>query len=559
MHLSLILLHLAGATMLLLFAVHMVRQGMENAFGETLRSVLGAAGGGRVFATVGGTVMAVMLQSSTAVAMIACGLAAGGMLTLTTGLALLLGADLGSALVTRILSFDLGWLVPVCLFVGGMLHLKLSGRTAQEVGRMLLGIGFVLLSLRMIATATGPLRDSAFLPSLAGYLSDDYLTAFLVGALFTWLIHSSVAAILMLAAFAGQGVLPLEAAVPLVLGANLGAGFIAFWLSRGMPVESQRIPIGNLIFRAGGAAVALMVVETMGLSIGRLGATPDAALVNFHLLFNFLLVLACLPLVSPMGNLARGILANAAAEPDEKHVMRQRISALDRSVVGTPRLALASATRELLRMGELVEAMTRPVMELLKAGTSEAIGAVRDLDEAINQAHTEIKLYLAEMNRGEMSAGEARRSAELTDIAINLEHAGDIVAKQLLALADERAEKAWRFSADGWDELISLHRQLLENMHLALNVLVSQDQSSARQLVVAKETMRQLYRQTHTQHLKRLQMGRSESIATSGMHLEVARGLKEMNSLLATVAYPILEASGDLLESRLAARSLVHS
>lgn len=549
MHFSLILLHLAGATMLLLFAVHLVRTGMERAYRERLRWLFGRAARGKVPAAVGGAAMAVLLQSSTAVAILACGFAANRALPVATGIALLLGADLGSAIVVRVLSFDLAWLVPACLFIGGILFLKTSGQKTRETGRMILGIGFVLLSLQLIASATGPLREGAMLPPIAAYLADDYATAFLLGAVFTWLIHSSVAAILMLATFASQGLMPLEAAVPMVLGANLGGGLIAWWLSRGMPAEAARLPLANLIFRAMGALAALVIFETLAPSLP--GANAGVALVNLHLMFNAALVVLCLPLVGPMERLLARLLPQArSADGDDPH--RQTASALNRSVMDKPALALASATRELLRMGELVEQMVQPVMDLFHGGTARQIARVTAIDDEVNQAHTDIKLYLAEVNRGELSGADARRSIELTDFAINLEHAGDIVAKNLLVLATERAEKRWHFSEEGWRELIDLHQRLLENMHLALNVLVSQDVPSARQLVAEKEKMRELARASHDNHLRRLQSGTPESIETSGMHLEIARGLKEINSLLATVAYPIVRRSGDLLESRLA-------
>jgi phosphate:Na+ symporter len=551
MHLSIVFLHLAGATMLLLFAVHMVRKGMENAYGAKLRTMLGAARESRAKAAAGGTLMAVLLQSSTAVAMLACGFAANGMLAVATGLALLLGADLGSALVVRLLSFDLSWLVPVCLFIGGILHLKVSALRAREIGRMILGVAFVLLSLQLIAAATAPLRGGAVLPSLSAYLAEDYVTAFLLGAVFTWLVHSSVAAILMVAAFAGQGLLPLEAAAPLVLGANLGGGLIAFWLSRGMPAAAQRIPLGNLIFRGSGSLAALLALEALGWSPAMLGHGPADALVNFHVAFNIVLVLIGLPFATAVARLAQRLMPDPSAKAQSGDPHLARPSALDRSVIATPRLALASATRELLRMGELVEIMVLPVMDLLRAGEKTDIARIRAVDEAVNQSHTDIKLYLAEVNRGEMTSEEARRSIELTDFAINLEHAGDIIAKNLLVLAEERGEKNWRFSTEGWAELVELHSQLIENIHLSLNVLISLDSSSARQLVIEKERMRDMARLSHAHHLQRLQSGRLESIETSGMHIEIARGLKEINSLLVTVAYPILTRSGDLMESRL--------
>jgi phosphate:Na+ symporter len=556
MHFSLVLLHLSGAVLLLLYAVHLVRIGVETAFGHGLRSLLRHAQTGRLRAAAGGTVLAVLLQSSTAVAVLICGFATTGLLPVPTGLAIMLGADLGSAIVARILSFDLGWLIPVCLFLGGVLHLKLRDPLMHEVGRMILGIGFVLLSLKMVGTATAPLRDGTMLVDMSTYLADDYLTAFLIGAIFTWVIHSSVASVLMLAAFAAQGLLPLEAAVPMVFGANLGGGLIAFWLTQGASVKARRITAGNLIFRCLAALLAVAGFElgvlAPGLSLLGSGAT---AVVGLHVVFNAALLAAGFALLNPMSSLILLLLPEPPDLAETDDLTQRRVSVLDPSVIKTPRLALAATTRELLRMGELVEIMARPVMALLQNGDHAAIQRIREIDEEVNTAHTNIKLYLAEVNRGVMTAEEARHSIELTDFAINLEHAGDIVAKQLLALADERAEKGWQFSKAGWQELSELHHRLLDNIRLSLNVLVSQDRPSARQLVNEKERMRDLARRTQDLHLQRLQQGTPESIETSGMHLEIARGLKELNSLVVTVAYPILSRSGELLGSRLALKA----
>ncbi|PLP56651.1 Na+ cotransporter [Mesorhizobium loti] len=548
MHFSLLLLHLAGATLLLLYAVHMVRTGMERAYAGLLRRLFGEAKGGTIRAVTGGAAMAVMLQSSTAVAMIACGFVTSRLLAVPVGLALLLGADFGSALVVRILSFDLGWLVPVCLAVGGIMHLKLSSQRLRETGRMVLGIGFILLSLRFIGEATGPLRHAQLLPVISGYLAGDAMMAVLIGALFTWLIHSSVAAILMISAFAAQGVIPLEAGLPLILGANMGSGLIAFWLSRSMDRPAQRLPLGNLLFRVGAAVVVLIMIETLGVPAILRGLDPATALVDFHLAFNAVLALVCLPFVQPVARLA----ARVTQEPEgEAEIARQRLSALDRSVIATPTLALASATRELLRMGELVEQMFRPVMDMFRSGTPEQIAGLRGIDDEINGTHTGIKLYIAEVNRGMLTADEARRGIELTDVAINFEYAGDIVAKSLLVLASERAQKALQFSAEGWRELDELHGRVVENMQLALNVLISNDVASARQLVAEKEHIRAMQRVSHERHLRRLQSGKIESIETSDIHLEAVRAFKEINSLLVATAYPLLTHTGDLASSRL--------
>jgi phosphate:Na+ symporter len=545
------LIHLAGAVMLLLWAVRMVRTGVERAHGTRLKAALRGAKGGTAQMALAGMVLAVVLQSSTAVGILAAGFVTSGILTVSSGIAALLGADLGSALVVKILSFDLSGMIPLLMLVGSTMFLKFEGRSVKQTGRIVLGIAFILLSLQMVGQATEPLRDSTLLPGLVGYLRGDPLTAFLVAAVIAWVVHSSVATVLLFVTFANGGMLPLEVALPMILGANLGGGIIAVWLTRGMELEARRIPIGNLIFRGVAALLLLVLLQIVELPVDYLGATEAVQLVNFHLAFNLVLVLIALPFVRPMERLATLILPDALV-PSSPDPIEPIVSMLDRGAIRNPTVALASATRELLRMGETVAAMFRPVMELMDGGNLEKIARVRALDNVVNRKHTDIKLFIAEMNRGTLTERDTKQGSDLTDFSINLEHIGDIIAKSLLTLAEDRARKNLRFSPEGWAEMCNLHSRVEANLQLALNVLVSGDVASARQLVKEKEFIRKLERDSHDCHLERLRKANSVSIESSDIHLETVRALKEINSLLVTVAYPILTESGHLLESRLA-------
>ncbi|MGS1097466.1 Na/Pi cotransporter family protein [Aquamicrobium terrae] len=550
MHLMSILIQLAGAIMLLLWAVRLVRTGIERAHGALLRDALRGASRGRVRAALAGIVLAILLQSSTAVAMLAASFAATGTLGVAGGIAVMLGADVGSALVVQALSFDLGWLVPLLLFAGATMFLKFESRTIKQTGRSALGIAFILISLRMVGEATAPMRNSDVMPVIIAYLEDDAITAFLLAGLFTWLIHSSVASVLLLMSMAAQGVLPAEVALPMVLGINLGAGLVAAGLTRGQAVEARRIPAGNLLFRAAAAAGLLIASRLVEIPPGWFGTGVGRQVVNMHLAFNLVLLVACLPLTAAMEAATRKLVRDKPAEAADDPIT-QRISALDRSAIKVPNVALTSATRELLRMAETVDIMLRPVMDLFDSGDEKRIARIRALDQEVNRAHTEIKLYIAEVNRGSMSQEEARRGVELTGFAINLEYAGDIIAKNLLTLAEGKARKQLNFSREGLKELTELHERVLANSQIAMNVLVSGDLETARHLAAEKEHVRRLERESHERHLKRLQTGTTESLETSDIHLEALRALKEINSLLVSLAYPLLTQSGELLESRL--------
>ncbi|MFC6656610.1 Na/Pi cotransporter family protein [Roseibium salinum] len=431
--------------MLLLYAVRMVRTGFERASGSALRRTIGKASSGPLSGAVSGMLVAILLQSATAVAILAAGFATSGFITTASGLAVLLGADLGSALVVQFLVFDLSWLIPVLLAAGAWLFLKIEARMAKQAGRIMIGIALILLSLQMIGEATAPLKEARFMPQVAGYLAEDASTALAVGALLAFLLHSSVATVLMVAAFVQQAGLSMEAAVPLVLGANVGAGLVAIWLTRGMDRKAKLLPLGNFVFRTVGAVAVLLAVSAIENPFAGIDAEPALLIVAVHVLFNVLLVVCCLPLTKPLAWLVEKVVPEDRRAEGEARLMPQ--SALDQRVVGNPRLALASATRELLRMGELVEAMTRPIVIMLEKGSPEEITGLQLMDRNVNAIHSAIKLYIAEVNRGELTADQAERSMELVSFAVNLERAGDLVAKNLLEQALELHQRKISFPA----------------------------------------------------------------------------------------------------------------
>ncbi len=549
MQFSAVILHLAGAVVLLLYSTRLVRTGLERASGPALRDLLLTTRRNTIMNVVAGVFVAIFLQSSTAVALLVSDFAASGLLGVAAALSILLGADLGTAIVVQILSFNLGWLIPALLVIGGLLFLRVRERTLKQTGRAIIGVAFILLSLKMIGEATIPLRENPQLPLIVGYLSQDVVSAFVLGGILAFAFHSSVAAVLLFAAFSAQGLLPIDAGLPLVLGANAGGGLVAVWLTRMSNIKARRITAGNFIFRGVGAVIVLVAIQYVDLPYQELGSTETRQLVNFHLLFNAALVVFCLPLVSLLAKVCERLIRDPAVEDGDD---LKPASALDRGVFQYPELALASVTRELLRMAGIVEVMVTPIMDFFVTSSPKKVNQIKQLDLEVNKAHTEIKLYIAELGQGELEPDDVRRCNELTAFAVNLERVGDIVAKDLLSLTVQMHKNGLKFSDEGREELTSLHERVMANTQLALNVLVSEDLDSAKQLIEEKDRMRKLERESHARHLARLGSGTPESIATSDIHLETMRALREINSRFAGFAYPILDKSGVLLDSRLA-------
>jgi len=541
--------HLVAAIVLLIWAVRMVRTAVERSYSTQLRRVLNFASSSKLAAAASGATMAIALQSSTAAALLAIGFAGSGLMTSATGIAVQLGAALGSALVASILSMDLSWLTPLLVILGGLLFFKGNARQTKQLGRLVMGLAFTLISLQMMSEATAAWRDSPVLEMGVTYLRNDLITAFLLAALLGWAIHSSVAAVLLIASFSTHGLIPVEMAAALVLGVNTGGAFITVILTRAMDVRARRIALGNMLFQVVVAVALLLVLQFIRPPLNWVTALPGSDVIAFHVAFNLLRVAVCLPFTGQMARLTERLLKPAPNETMD--VARLRQPALIREAKANPDIALASATRELLRMSELVEVMLQPVMNIYQTGDKVAIKQIKELEAEVNKANSDIKLYLASLDWDGMDEGQKRRGQELTSFAINMEQAGDIVAKQLLKLAEQKCERNIKFSDQGWKELTDLHARVLDNLQLSLNVLVSEDRDSARQLIEEKDEIGAFERESIARHLTRLRSGTAASRESSDLHLETVHALKRINSALSGIAYSILSESGDLLDSRL--------
>ncbi|MCI5087092.1 MAG: Na/Pi symporter, partial [Rhodovulum sp.] len=186
-------LHIAGAAALLIWSVRLLRTGVERAYAIQLRAFLRRSNSSRLQAMVSGIFAALCLQSATAVAVLLSNFAVKGGVGLLAGMAILLGADVGSAVVSQVLLLRQDFLVPLLLLVGVILFLRSSRNEIRQLGRILIGIALIFVSLDMIRAATDPLIDSPATISVMRYLGADVLTSFVIGAFFAWAVHSSVA------------------------------------------------------------------------------------------------------------------------------------------------------------------------------------------------------------------------------------------------------------------------------------------------------------------------------------------------------------------------------
>ncbi|MFN4311731.1 MAG: Na/Pi cotransporter family protein [Ferrovibrio sp.] len=543
-----LLLNLAAGIALLLWGVRMVRTGMTRAFGAQLRRYMSGALRNRVSAFLAGIGVTALLQSSTATAMIVSSFAGRGLIVGGAAIAVLLGAGIGTSITAQYLSLDLHWLGALAIILGVIGFFASESGMPRHVGRLLIGLGLILLSLDMITAASTPMRDAPGLTIVLQPLEREPLLGVLIFALLTWLSHASLATVLLAASLAKAGTVDATLAIALVVGANLGTAISPLVASSGQPPAARRAQLANLIARVIATLAVLPFLAQLPHWLGYLSGDAVRLTVNAHTAFNLALALVFLPLVTPLEKLARRLLPDP---PAAENAAKPRY--LDKSALETPSVALAAAARETLRLSDSVARMLDDTMTVFSRDDAKLAKAVEQADDTVDGLHEAIKLYLTEISKHGLDETESRRYVDVLTFTTNLEHIGDIIDKNLMELAQKKIRNKLAFSKEGLAELTGFHHRVAANLQMACNLFMSGDVKLARQLLQEKADLRAAEQQAAESHYQRIRDGRTESIETSSIHLDIIRDLKRINSHLTAVAYPILEQAGELAATRLRA------
>jgi phosphate:Na+ symporter len=543
---TLILLQLAGHVALLLWGMHMVHSGVVRAFGGHLRHLLSVGLKSRWKAFLAGLGITALLQSSTATALMSTTFIAGGFIGLAPALAVTLGANVGTTFIVQLLTFDIAAVAPICI-LAGLIAFNRGGKTrTRDLGRVGIGIGVVLLGLHLIVATIKPVEQAEALRELLAALAGDPVIDVLIAAALTWAAYSSVAVVLLIMTLAAEHIVPATAALALVLGANLGS-LIPQYFAAASSAPAQRLVLGNLIMRGFGCLLAAPLLPWIAAGLTAVETSSARQVADFHTLFNLVLAALFIGLLDPLANLCTRLVPvpETRAEAGAPRY-------LDAAALATPSIALADATREVLRMVDTVESMLRVFIDALRNDDRKLLARLGSMDDTLDRLHSAIKLHLTAVSREEaLSDAEARRCSDILTFTINLEHIGDILDKSLREIAAKKVKRRLTFSSEGLREIEAMHERLLEDLRLAVSVFMTGDEPAARALLTQKVRMRDLEQMATENHLARLREGRAESIETSSLHLDIARDLKRIAAHITSVAYPILEQSGALRRSRL--------
>ncbi|MCT4700313.1 Na/Pi cotransporter family protein [Enterobacteriaceae bacterium H20N1] len=533
------LLHLLSAVALLVWGTHIVRTGIMRVYGANLRSVLSRSVEKKPLAFCAGIGVTALVQSSNATTMLVTSFVAQDLVALTPALVIVLGADVGTALMARVLTFDLSWLSPLLIFIGVIFFLSRKQSRAGQLGRVGIGLGLILQALELIVAAVTPITQASGVQVIFASLTGDIMLDALIGAMFAVISYSSLAAVLLTATLTSTGVISFDVALCLVIGANLGSGLLAMINNSAANAAARRVALGSLLFKLVGSLIVLPFVHILANLMHKLPLPESELVIYFHVFYNLIRCLAMVPFAGPMARFCRRVISEAP-ELDA----RMKPKHLDPTAIDTPALGLSNAARETLRMGDLLEQMLETWSKVMH-GEPRQEKELRKLADDVDVLYTAIKLYMAQMQKEDLAEIESRRWAEIIEMSLNLEQAADILERMGSEVADKSLAARRAFSPDGLTELDNLLQQLTSNLKLSLSVFFSADVSSARRLRRNKHRFRIMNRRFSHAHVDRLHQQNVQSIETSSLHLGLLGDMKRLNSLFCAVAYSVLEQQDD--------------
>ena len=544
---TMVLLNIIGGIAMLLYGLRQIKRGIMRGFGASLRGFVSVCTANRLTGFFAGLLTTMVLQSGMAVMMILTTFLSQKMLTISAALAVVLGAEVGVTLIAQILTLNLAWLSPLLLVVGLVLITSFeTKKKIQNIGLTVFGLGLMLMAVGIIREASIPFKTSEALPYLLRPLDIDPVMTMMVAALLTWLFHSTLAFIMLTVSFATAGVISPHLALLLVLGANVGNVIAPLMATMRDEPAALRLPVANMLMRITLAICLMPFISEIVDLIQKIDSSTARQVVHFHFAFNLLLAIVFLPLTGVVARIVTRLVPDRVTSNQEVTPLYLDIKQMD-----TPVVALSAAARETLRVADVVQDMLVKTLEVFQNGNEQMIRKIKEKDTVVDMLHHAIKHYMAKAMELSLDSKEARRHLQIINFATTLEHIGDTIDKSMMPMAERMVKNHRRFSEAGMREIEELFRMVINSVHLAQTVFMSSDQALARKLVEGKEDVVRAERRASASHFARLSQGVPESIETSSIHLDILRDLQRINGDVVTVAYPILEETGELLPNRL--------
>lgn len=488
-----------GGIALFMYGMQLMGDGLQKAAGAKLQKILEAMTGVLAMGILLGAVVTAVLQASGATTVMTVGLVNAGLLTLKQGFGIIMGANIGTTMTAQLIAFKLSDYITILIFIGFLMQLLARKSRTKYLGQVMLGFGILMLGMDMMGKAVMPLRNYPGFVHFIEVFSSNPLLGIGIGMIMTVLIQSSSATIGILIAMAGQGLIPLEGAIPVLLGDNIGTCITAVLASLRANLTAKRVAAAHVMFNVIGSIIFVVFMPFFIKFVLLVSPDGDIArqIANAHSAFNILNTLLFMPFVNPFIKLVEKIV------PGKAEIISMRPVYLDKNMLNTPSIAISLAVKEVVRMGELARKDVRLGMEAIQSFDADKVKYVLEHEPVVDALERDITDYLTQMSSSEMSESLTTRHTGLLHACTDIERIGDH-GETLAKRARKLVEDDVVFSDEAKAELLQLSEMVLRASGRSLEALGKNDKVIAEDAVRLCREVKQYQKEIRKNHITRL-------------------------------------------------------
>ena len=535
---------LFGGLALFLFGMDIMSRSLKRATGDYMRGILAKLTKNRLVGVGLGAFVTSIIQSSSVTTVLLVGFISAGLMTMAQSVPVIMGANIGTTITAQILAFKVTKLALPMITVGFLTSFISKNEVRREYGNILLGLGLVFYGMSVMSGAMKPLRT--YEPFVEFMISlDNPLFAALVGAAFTAVVQSSSATTGILIVMASQGLIALESAIAIALGANIGTCITAGLATIGKTREAVRAAAVHTLFNVAGVLLWIGLIPQLAQmaqwlspakehlsGIDRLAAEAPRQIANAHTLFNIINTFLFIGFSTQFARLVEWLIPDRPVTVEARFLPKY----LDDSLLSTPSIALGAARHEIGRMGKRVQELVAAIMPPAVSGTRPQLDQVASMDKVVDALHRAIIGYLGEISLARLSQTQSVQLMNLIQIANDLEHIGDQVATNMVISARKRIDEGVVISEKTAGVIAQFHGEVAKALDGALQAIATEDSKIAKSVRAMKGEVEEMGRDIAIHGIERLTADAPKRLETYAREMELIEILDGMFKVIRRIA-----------------------
>ena len=492
-----------GGVGLFLYGMELLGGGLQQAAGSKLQKVLESLTGVPVMGVLVGALVTATLQSSTATTVMSVGLVNAGVMTLKQAFSVVMGANIGTTLTAQLIAFNLTDYLTIMIFIGVMVRVFAKHKNGQFIGQIMLGFGLLMLGMKVLGDAASPLRSSPVFVDFIARFADNPVLGVFVGIILTILIQSSAATVGILMVMAGHGLLPLEGAIPVLLGDNIGTCLTAIVAASRSNKSAQQVALSHVLFNSVGCVIFIIFMPLFIKVVLAISPAGDIGrqIANSHSAFNVLNTLIFLPLITPFTHLIEKLL------PDKDDKISFKPLYINNNMLETPSIAVMLAEKEVIRMGEVAQKNMHMAVESLVSYDESKVKYVLEHEPIVDKLNEEITRYLTRISaKGGLGGALSAKHMALMHACIDIERIGDH-AQTLVKRSRKIFEESIALSPEAQHEIERLGALTERALKISLESFAKNDKKMAEQAWEACREVKAAQKEMRNNHIRRLNEG----------------------------------------------------